>query len=131
MALRRKRRSEPRIDRSAPGWEVPSSFNFTRDVIESLAARDTLRKGVAYVDTEGIVDRRTFADIAKDAARWAHLLRTRLDRRDRVLVVLGLTLVGESLNDLADPRLRKRAAGPEPVEDLGVELPAPDGKDER
>jgi peptide/nickel transport system permease protein len=25
-----------------------------------------------------------------------------------VLVVLGITLVGESLNDLADPRLRKR-----------------------
>ncbi|MCW2705035.1 MAG: peptide transporter permease [Blastococcus sp.] len=25
-----------------------------------------------------------------------------------VLVVLGLTLVGESLNDLADPRLRSR-----------------------
>jgi len=40
-----------------------------------------------------------------------------------VLVVLGLTLVGESLNDLADPRLRKRAAGAEPVEDLGVQLP--------
>ncbi|WP_083980200.1 ABC transporter permease [Demequina salsinemoris] len=49
-----------------------------------------------------------------------------------VLVVLGLTLVGESLNDLADPRLRKRAAGAEPVEDLGVELPAdaPAGDDE-
>ncbi|WP_228374556.1 ABC transporter permease [Demequina rhizosphaerae] len=43
-----------------------------------------------------------------------------------VLVVLGLTLVGESLNDLADPRLRKRAAGAEPVEDLGVD-PAADG----
>lgn len=41
-----------------------------------------------------------------------------------VLVVLGLTLVGESLNDLVDPRLRKRAAGAEPVEDLGVALPA-------
>lgn len=40
-----------------------------------------------------------------------------------VLVVLGLTLVGESLNDLADPRLRKRAAGAEPVEDLGVQVP--------
>jgi len=39
-----------------------------------------------------------------------------------VLVVLGLTLVGESLNDLADPRLRKRVAGAEPVEDLGVDL---------
>ncbi|WP_062318575.1 ABC transporter permease [Demequina maris] len=38
-----------------------------------------------------------------------------------VLVVLGLTLVGESLNDLADPRLRKRAAGAEPAEDLGVD----------
>ena len=39
-----------------------------------------------------------------------------------VLVVLGLTLVGESLNDLADPRLRKRVAGAEPVEDLGVDI---------
>ncbi|MEO6019212.1 MAG: ABC transporter permease [Knoellia sp.] len=38
-----------------------------------------------------------------------------------VLVVLGLTLVGESLNDLADPRLRtRRAADQEPPEDLGV-----------
>jgi peptide/nickel transport system permease protein len=27
-----------------------------------------------------------------------------------VLVVLGLTLLGESLNDLADPRLRARTA---------------------
>ena len=40
-----------------------------------------------------------------------------------VLVVLGLTLVGESLNDLADPRLRKRAAGADPVEELGVQVP--------
>jgi peptide/nickel transport system permease protein len=37
-----------------------------------------------------------------------------------VLVVLGLTLVGESLNDLADPRLRSRRAAAEPTEDLGV-----------
>src|SRR5664279_591467 len=40
-----------------------------------------------------------------------------------VLVVLGLTLVGESLNDLADPRLRRRAAGAEPVEELGAQVP--------
>ena len=40
-----------------------------------------------------------------------------------VLVVLGLTLVGESLNDLADPRLRtRRAADMSAPEDLGVEL---------
>ncbi len=38
-----------------------------------------------------------------------------------VLVVLGLTLVGESLNDLSDPRLRQRAAGAEPVEELVVQ----------
>ena len=37
-----------------------------------------------------------------------------------VLVVLGMTLVGESLNDLADPRLRDRRA----VAPIGVEVPA-------
>ena len=55
-----------------------------------------------------------------------------------VLVVLGLTLVGESLNDLADPRLRarRRAAddGPAPIaEDVSVVpggvLTAPGGID--
>jgi peptide/nickel transport system permease protein len=45
-----------------------------------------------------------------------------------VLTVLGLTLVGESLNDLADPRLRtrRRAADPAPagaVEPGGVPVP--------
>jgi peptide/nickel transport system permease protein len=46
-----------------------------------------------------------------------------------VLTVLGLTLVGESLNDLADPRLRTRrrvAGGPAPagaVEPGGVPVP--------
>jgi peptide/nickel transport system permease protein len=45
--------------------------------------------------------------------------------------VLGLTLVGESLNDLADPRLRtrRRAADSEPVADaeVSVVLGAPIG----
>ncbi|SOC47627.1 peptide/nickel transport system permease protein [Blastococcus aggregatus] len=36
-----------------------------------------------------------------------------------VLVVLGLTLVGESLNDLADPRLRTRRRGPVTPADVG------------
>lgn len=45
-----------------------------------------------------------------------------------VLVVLGLTLVGESLNDLADLRLRtRRAAEQTPPEDLGVILYPSDG----
>ncbi len=48
-----------------------------------------------------------------------------------VLVVLGLTLVGESLNDLADPRLRtRRAAEISPPEDLGVEPATPAGTHE-
>ena len=34
-----------------------------------------------------------------------------------VLVVLGLTLVGESLNDLADPRLRTRRRGADAAAD--------------
>ena len=74
---------------SRPGGRFPRGFNFTRDVVEELAAGDSLRKALTYVDREGIVDRRTFSEVAQDAARWAHLLRTRLDRGDRVLVVLG------------------------------------------
>ena len=90
MVLRRRRKSDiPRAGPFPPGWDGPARFNFTRDVVEALGAGDSLRKGVAYVDREGIVDRRTFSDVAKDAARWAHLLRTRLDRGDRVLIVLG------------------------------------------
>ena len=84
MVLRRRRKSDiPRAGPFPPGWDVPARFNFTRDVVEVLGAGDAQRKGVAYVDSEGIVDRRTFADVAKDAARWAHLLRTRVDRGDR------------------------------------------------
>ncbi len=90
MVLRRRRKSDiPRAGPFPPGWDVPARFNFTRDVVEVLGAGDAQRKGVAYVDSEGIVDRRTFADVAKDAARWAHLLRTRVDRGDRVLIMLG------------------------------------------
>ena len=96
MVLRRKHRSDrsgagptPHAGPFAPGWEVPARFNFTRDVVEALAEQDALRKAMTFIDREGIVDRRTFGDVAGDAARWAHLLRTRVDRGDRVLVLLG------------------------------------------
>jgi len=46
-----------------------------------------------------------------------------------VLVVLGLTLVGESLNDLADPRLRTRRrgadSGPDPAGEVPVAMGGP------
>ena len=72
----------PKAGPYAPGWDVPARFNFTRDVIEAIAT-DPLKPAMTFVDREGIVDRRTFHEIAGDAARWAHLMRTRLDRGDR------------------------------------------------
>ena len=44
-----------------------------------------------------------------------------------VLVVLGLTLVGESLNDLADPRLRTRRAAADVPEAAGAAPVVPGG----
>ena len=97
MALLRKKQKTDRSESNghvphagpyAPGWEVPARFNFTRDVVEALAT-DRLRPALTFVDREGIVDRKSFADMAGDAARWAHLLRSRLDRGDRVLIAVG------------------------------------------
>jgi len=88
--LRRKSRDEdiPKAGPYAAGWDVPARFNFTRDVIEAIAT-DPLKSALTFVDREGIVDRRTFHEIAGDAARWAHLMRTRLDRGDRVVLAVG------------------------------------------
>jgi len=88
--LRRRSKADdvPRAGPFPPGWDVPARFNFTRDVVDAFAS-DPLRSALTFVDREGIVDRRTFADVSGDAARWAHLLRTRLDRGDRVLIAVG------------------------------------------
>src|SRR6187551_831852 len=88
--LRRRARDEaiPKAGPYAPGWDVPARFNFTRDVIEAIAT-DPLKAAMTFVDREGIVDRRTFHEIAGDAARWAHLMRMRIDRGDRVVLAIG------------------------------------------
>ncbi len=91
MPLLRKKAKDDvptRGEHYPPGWDVPPHFNFTRDVVEALSA-NPLRSALTFVDREGIVDRRTFHEVAGEAARWAHLLRTRLDRRDRVVLALG------------------------------------------
>ncbi|MGI8972570.1 MAG: AMP-binding protein, partial [Gaiella sp.] len=90
MVLRRKRADDRQARGYGPDWNVPPRFNFTRDVIEAYAA-DPLRRALTFVDGEGIVDRRTFVEVAEDAARWAHFLRSRTDRGDRVVVQLGKT----------------------------------------
>lgn len=51
-----------------------------------------------------------------------------------VLIVLGITLVGESLNDLADPRLRARKSAGEVVgsiEDTSVDPTQKPGRSQR
>lgn len=86
--LRRQRLAGP------PGdgvWQVPPRFNFTRDVVEALAT-DPLRPALTFVDRDGVIDRRTFAEVATEANRWAALLRARgLAPGDRLLVLVGKT----------------------------------------
>ena len=64
-------------------------FNFTRDVVETHAA-DKQRRALRFVDAQGVIDKRTFDDVANAAGRWAALLRSRgLTPGDRVVVLLG------------------------------------------
>jgi acyl-coenzyme A synthetase/AMP-(fatty) acid ligase len=77
------------VEHGADGWEAPEGFNFTRDVVERFAV-DAGRPALTFVDAEGIVERQSFAQVAADAARWAHLLRgSGYEPGDRVVVALG------------------------------------------
>ena len=70
-------------------WDVPERFNFVRDVVEPLAL-DRDRRALTFVDRTGLISRITFAELAIDASRWAHLLSSHgLVRGDRVLVLVG------------------------------------------
>ena len=78
-------------------WQVPARFNFTRDVVEALAV-DPSRPALTFVDSEGIIDRQTFKQVAADANRWAALLRSRgLVPGDRLLVFVGRTPAWHSI----------------------------------
>ena len=83
-----------RVDEAPPLegiWQVPPRFNYTRDVIEAYAA-DPLYPALTYVDRNGVIDRRTFTEIAREANRWAALLRNRgLQPGDRLLVFTAKT----------------------------------------
>jgi acetyl-CoA synthetase len=72
-------------------WQVPPRFNFARDVVEAYAA-DPLYPALTFVDRNGVIDRRTFTEIAREANRWAALLRSRgLAPGDRLLVFTART----------------------------------------
>jgi len=71
--LRRRTKVDiPHAGPYAPGWEVPAHFNFTRDVVDTLAA-DPARSALTFVDREGIVDRKTFHEISlrRTVSAWS------------------------------------------------------------
>ena len=81
-----------------PFFPVPARFNFTRDIVEAAAAADAFRHAMTFVDHEGIIDRRTFKEIANDASRWTSLFRSRgLRPGDRIVVLVGRTPLWHSV----------------------------------
>jgi acetyl-CoA synthetase len=67
-------------------WRVPGRFNFTRDVVEVLA-QDSKRVALTAIGRDGVIEPRTFLQLAEGAARWTALLRERGVRPgDRVLI---------------------------------------------
>ncbi len=67
-------------------WRVPGRFNFTRDVVEVLA-QDSKRVALTAIGRDGVIEPRTFLQLAQGAARWTALLHERGVRPgDRVLV---------------------------------------------
>ena len=73
-------------------WQIPDRFNFTRDVVEVLA-RDPKRRALTFLSSEGIIEHRSFMEIAEGAAVWATALRERsVSSGDRVLIMAGSTV---------------------------------------
>jgi acyl-coenzyme A synthetase/AMP-(fatty) acid ligase len=76
----------------AGSWNIPDRFNFTRDVVERLAAEQD-RHALVFVDSARAVRELTFAEVAAAAGRWTNLLRELgVGKGDRVLVLCGKTL---------------------------------------
>ena len=73
-------------------WQIPDRFNLTRDVVEALA-RDPKRRALTFLSNEGIIEHRSFREIAEGATMWAVALRERrVSPGDRVVVVAGSTV---------------------------------------
>ena len=66
----------------------PERFNFTRDVVER---HDPAGLALRFVDRDGGSRDLNFGEVTDAAARWAGLLRSRIEPGDRVLVLLGKT----------------------------------------
>ncbi|HET9462159.1 MAG TPA: AMP-binding protein [Gaiellaceae bacterium] len=70
-------------------WHIPDRFNFTRDVVEVLAT-DPKRRALTFLGKDGVIEPRTFKQIADGATRWASILREHgIHPDDRVVVLAG------------------------------------------
>ncbi len=73
-------------------WLVPERFNFSRDVVDVLAAEPG-RLAIRFLTKDGADQDVTFTEVAASTARWTNLLRRLgVSSGDRVLVLCGKTL---------------------------------------
>ena len=109
---------------SEGAWDVPHHFNYTRDVVDVLAANPK-RRALMFLGSDGVIEPRTFHHLSEAATRWAAVLLERgVTAGDRVLVVAGKTpewveamlaclKIGVSQRPLPGDPLRGRARGPD------------------
>ena len=73
-------------------WQIPDRFNFTRDVVEPLA-RDPKRRALTYLGSDGVIEHRSFLEVAEGATvRAAGIRERRVGAGDRVIVMAGTTV---------------------------------------
>ncbi len=73
-------------------WQVPGHFNFARDVVEALAD-DPKRTAVTILGKDGVIEPRTFFEIAEGAAGRAAALREHgVHPKDRVIVMADTSM---------------------------------------
>jgi acyl-coenzyme A synthetase/AMP-(fatty) acid ligase len=72
-------------------WRVPDRFNLTRDLVEVIGRADSKRQALTILGSDGIIEPRTFRQLAEGATRWASILRSKgIEPGDRVVVLSRL-----------------------------------------
>ena len=70
-------------------WALPPTFNFGRDVVDAIAAKEPGRLALLWCDEAGAELRYTFSEIGRQSSQFANLLASQgVQRGDRVLVML-------------------------------------------
>jgi len=70
-------------------WALPETFNFGRDVVDATAAEAPDRLALLWTNDDGVEERFTWAEIARESAKLASVLAgAGIERGDRVVVML-------------------------------------------